>query len=270
MDVFNIVKAAFKDLSEDNKIWLDKIISRVMDFRKTGVATAGYLMEPAIANFISEITGYQCRQIGKEWYRNSSENEDDIVVFAVGTADSQINEIIENRDFTKMIGLSLKTYGEGDLQVSTNKSNSLRLDCEKFGERKLDKKEISTLKNKKSFNNFKALNTIQILYQEPNGRKIVDYSYRVTAFNTFKACEDIEHIEFIMRKKYGIYRFFNSNKDFMFDIRYGGKSANALQRGVWTQTKKVSNKYLEELVSRRKYTCDGGFLNKVLSEITKK
>jgi len=37
-------------------------------------------------------------------------------------------------------------------------------------------------------------------------------------------------------RKYPIYKFMH-NDNYLFEVRYGGKNANALQRGVWTNTK---------------------------------
>lgn len=38
-------------------------------------------------------------------------------------------------------------------------------------------------------------------------------------------------------RKHPVYRFFNSLGDYIFEVRYGNASANALQRGLWTHTK---------------------------------
>lgn len=37
-------------------------------------------------------------------------------------------------------------------------------------------------------------------------------------------------------RKYPVFRFYNSKDEYICEVRYGGKDANALQRGFWTHT----------------------------------
>ena len=46
------------------------------------------------------------------------------------------------------------------------------------------------------------------------------------------------------RRKYPIYQFLDKNNNYLFEIRYGGKDANALQRGMWTHTKRAENHFI--------------------------
>ena len=38
------------------------------------------------------------------------------------------------------------------------------------------------------------------------------------------------------KRKHPVYIFYNKNGNYLFEARYGGKTANALQRGIWTFT----------------------------------
>ena len=38
-------------------------------------------------------------------------------------------------------------------------------------------------------------------------------------------------------RKHPVYRFYDANGGYICEVRYGGATANALQRGLWTHTK---------------------------------
>ena len=42
-------------------------------------------------------------------------------------------------------------------------------------------------------------------------------------------------------RKYPIYKFMDDKDNYLFEVRYGGKDANALQRGIWTHTKHANS-----------------------------
>lgn len=37
-----------------------------------------------------------------------------------------------------------------------------------------------------------------------------------------------------------MYRFYDSDDDYICEVRYGGAAANALQRGLWTHTRRTA------------------------------
>ncbi|MFN3427833.1 MAG: hypothetical protein ACK41G_09700 [Candidatus Thermochlorobacter sp.] len=49
-------------------------------------------------------------------------------------------------------------------------------------------------------------------------------------------------------RKHPVYVFLDENDGYICEVRYGGKTANALQRGLWTHTKKAAN-YFESLTN---------------------
>jgi len=40
-------------------------------------------------------------------------------------------------------------------------------------------------------------------------------------------------------RKHPVYRFYDAKGGYICEVRYGGASANALQRGLWTHTRKA-------------------------------
>ncbi len=47
----------------------------------------------------------------------------------------------------------------------------------------------------------------------------------------------IERVDAGGRRKHPVYRFYDKNGGYICEVRYGGTSANALQRGLWTHTR---------------------------------
>lgn len=47
-------------------------------------------------------------------------------------------------------------------------------------------------------------------------------------------------------RKHPVYRFYDSEGNYICEVRYGGATANALQRGFWTHTKNGIN-YFDSL-----------------------
>jgi len=282
MNVIEKFYDVFLRISKDEKGIenFDNVISKVMTYRKIGVGGAGYMMEHVLAALVNKYSNnVACRVVGKEFYRNSSENEDDIIVFDRFIEEEERNTIINNRDFKKMNGISLKTYGDkGPLQISTNKSNSIRTACESYGENDLSKDQIKKLLSSDAFVKLSNINTMHILYEEPdnkkNGKKKSKkksdvYSYRITYFDIKTAIKNIVTVKYSNKNKYSVYNFYDQHNEFVFEVRYGGKSANSFQRGIWTNTNKVSSRYLKELISYRKYNGSSEELGRNIDNIIK-
>lgn len=50
------------------------------------------------------------------------------------------------------------------------------------------------------------------------------------------------------KRTHPIYIFLDANDNYICEVRYGGKTANALQRGLWTNTKKAIS-YFDSITS---------------------
>ncbi|MCX7761226.1 MAG: hypothetical protein N2252_00160 [Candidatus Kryptonium sp.] len=199
-----------------------------------GNKTHGDLAEIAIAEFINQyMYDYTSEHIGKQKYR-AKEVEEDVKV---------INEI-NKKEFL----ISIKAYGHGPLQLSTDKEYKLFPFLEsKIKPRKTidNKNEIQEILNSESFSMIEKLNVLSLIYDEEN-RKC-----NIIVFDFDKAKEETSKIELEevnKQRKYPVFKFYNDKGGYIFEVRYGGKDANALQRGLWTHTERASE-YFDSLTN---------------------
>jgi hypothetical protein len=159
--------------------------------------------------------------IGKQKFR-AKEFEEDIKV---------INEI-SKEEFL----ISIKAYGHGPLQLSTDKEFKMFPALQKiFGQRKVIKgnDKILQILDSKEFLSLNYLNVLPLIYDERNKR------CNIMVFDLDKARREAEIIKLEPEgkgRKYPVFRFYNSKDEYICEVRYGGKDANALQRGFWTHT----------------------------------
>jgi hypothetical protein len=72
-----------------------------------------------------------------------------------------------------------------------------------------------------------------LIYDEKNKR------CNIMVFDLDKARREAEIIKLEREgkgRKHPVFRFYNSKDEYICEVRYGGKDANALQRGFWTHT----------------------------------
>jgi len=192
--------------------------------RLIGNKTHGDLAEIAISEFINQyMYDFQSTHVGKDLYRAKSQEEDIKI----------INEI------TKVeFPVSLKAYGHGPLQLSTDKNSSMfqLLENERKEEENIvDKQQIRNLLNSSVFLDFSKVNILSLIYDE--GLKHCN----ILVFNYNIACQYISRIVRTGpggRRRHPVYKFYDFRNNYIFEVRYGGATANALQRGLWTHTKK--------------------------------
>jgi hypothetical protein len=189
--------------------------------REIGNKTHGDLAEIAIAKFIQAyIPNYECKHVGKALFRAKDEEEDILV-------------ILPNKSELK---ISLKAYGDGPLQLSTNKDSSMfSYLTDQIGKTELtDKEKIRNIINNEIFQSFYKVNVLPLIYNER------EYKCKIVVFEVEKAFNEVCKIEYISQgngRKHPIYKFLNKDNGYIFEVRYGDVSANALQRGLWTHTK---------------------------------
>ena len=100
----------------------------------------------------------------------------------------------------------------------------------------------------KFIESFSAVNVLPLIYNEKEMR------FKVIVFDLQKAYSFVEKIKFLPPRKIGkkktfpIYKFFDSKNNYIFEVRYGGAKANALQRGMWTHTENAGPFFKELLV----------------------
>ncbi|MDR1813081.1 MAG: hypothetical protein LBQ87_09675 [Candidatus Fibromonas sp.] len=199
---------------------LTTTLSNIFTMRLIGNKTHGDLAEIAIAEFINQyMYDFKSIHVGKDLYRAKS-NEEDIKI---------INEITKDE-----FPVSLKAYGNGPLQLSTDKESKMFARLNKEHGDITNKDNIKKILSDDAFSAFQNINVLPLIYDE--GKK----QCNILIFDYLKAKKEIAKILKISKgkgRKHPVFRFFNSKDEYICEVRYGGTDANALQRGLWTNTK---------------------------------
>lgn len=225
----NMTKQPYKEFLKRLKTLISKnpklikiTLSNIFTMRLVGNKTHGDLAEIALAEFINQyMYDYKSEHIGKQKFR-AKEFEEDIKV---------INEI-SKEEFL----ISIKAYGHGPLQISTDKEFQMFPVLQKiFGKRKMmeGNKNIIKILERREFTPLNYLNVLPLIYDEKNKK------CNIMVFDLEKAKREVEIIKLERGergRKYPVFRFYNSRDEYICEVRYGGKEANALQRGFWTHT----------------------------------
>lgn len=242
MDEFIEFGNRFKVLTKKNNHVVVNTLSNIFTMRLIGNKTHGDLAEIGLVEFINQfMDDYSSTHVGKEKFR-AKEHEEDILIY---------NEISQ-----KETSISLKAYGLGPLQLLTDSSQKLFPYLLTLG--KDIKKDIKKVFIAPAFNNFNTTHTMPLIYNEKEQR------CNILIFNKIKAKENTCRILFIDKeekydrqtqtivkgkgRKHPVFIFLDKNGDYIFEVRYGGASANALQRGLWTHTKNAIN-YFDSLTN---------------------
>jgi hypothetical protein len=156
---------------------------------------------------------------GKDLYR-AKQHEEDIKV---------INEI------TKVeFPISLKAYGDGPLQLSTDKNFLMFPKLKGMGMLINKKEHIAKLWLDPIFAEFSNINVFPLIYDEKKQRcNILVFNYELAK----KRIARIAFEEVGKGRKHPVFRFYDDEDDYVCEVRYGSGTANALQRGLWTNTK---------------------------------
>ena len=228
---------------------LGNTLANIFTMRYIGNKTHGDMAEVGLTEFINLFMyDFKCIHVGKEFFR-SKEHEEDIAILDSTNPD--------NEDY---IPVSLKAYGLGPLQLSTDKDNILynylkNLQCNDICGKAIDE-VLKKIKNSVLFN------VIPLIYKESKkGNKC-----NIFIFNAEKLNNNLKRIVFVGKGKefsheegkvverkgrkkkrvHPIFMFLDENNNYICEVRYGGKTANALQRGLWSDTKK-GEKYFTKL-----------------------
>lgn len=228
----------YKDFTQRLKLLISKhpklittTLSNIFTMRLIGNKTHGDLAEIAIAEFINQyMYDFRSIHVGKDLFRAKSQEEDIMV----------INEISSER-----FPISLKAYGDGPLQLSTDKNFRMFPRLEAEGEIIQGKSAIAAILSEPSFAEFRDINVLPLIYDETRQR------CNILVFDYVKAMNETSTIELENAgrgRKHPVYRFYDSEGAYICEVRYGGASANALQRGLWTHTKNGS-KYFDSVTN---------------------
>ncbi len=195
-------------------------LSNIFTMRLIGNKTHGDLAEIAISEFVNQyMYDFKSMHVGKDMYR-AKEHEEDI----------RITNEIHNIDFT----ISLKAYGDGPLQLSTDKNTKMFPRLKKERSKSIRRRAIANLFDDPAFSEFNNINVLPLIYDETNKR------CNIMVFDFARARENAHEIRYEdagAGRKHPVFRFYDGADEYICEIRYGDASANALQRGLWTNTK---------------------------------
>lgn len=233
MATYDDFKNRFKLLASKNKHLVINTLSNIFTTRLIGNKTHGDLAEIGMVEFINQFMyDYKSIHVGKDLFR-AKEHEEDIVI---------ISEITKAK-----FPLSLKAYGNGPLQLSTDSHQKMFPFLEKQGKDITDKQKIEVIFNSQEFADFDAINVMPLIYDEKRKRcNIMIFDHKKAISKTCRIIYvgknqrfDVESKRVILGKgrEHPIFMFLDAKSNYICEIRYGGASANALQRGLWTHTK---------------------------------
>lgn len=237
-------KNRFKLLASKNRHLVVNTLSNIFTMRLIGNKTHGDLAEIGMVEFINQFMyDFKSIHVGKDLFR-AKEHEEDIII---------INELT-NAKFP----VSLKAYGDGPLQLSTDSTQKMFPFLESNGKIITDRKQISKIFRAVEFGDFCSINVMPLIYDEINQR------CNIMIFDHEKAKADTQRIVYVgtgMRfdfasgqvipgkgRKHAIFMFVDAENNYICEVRYGGAAANALQRGLWTHTKNAID-YFDSLTN---------------------
>ncbi|MFP4403930.1 MAG: hypothetical protein ACLFPJ_06260 [Candidatus Woesearchaeota archaeon] len=165
------------------------------------------------------------------------------------------NKLIEIK--SKVEHISLKCYGKGPLQLSTLSDGTIVDECFKYvaDKEKITEIPLSILDT----SSFKSLTDNDVIFTVIYDEKNMTFSAFTTKINIL--FDKVKKIKYYPRKlqdgklkKYEIFKFFSEDDNYLFEIRYGKKDANALQRGLWTVTGEEKNEAFDYLFYNQEYS----------------
>lgn len=189
--------------------------------RLIGNKTHGDLAEIGIVEFINQFMyDFKSIHVGKDLYR-AKEHEEDIVI---------VNEL-SKAEFP----VSLKAYGDGPLQLSTDKNFKMFPYLESLEMLEITgKKRIADIFASDAFKEFGVINVMPLIYREAQKQcNIMVFDHEKVKSETTK----IIKVSSGNGRQHPIFLFVDSSDNYICEVRYGSATANALQRGLWTHTR---------------------------------
>jgi hypothetical protein len=220
MTAYQEFSARLKLLISKNPDLIITTLSNIFTMRLIGNKTHGDLAEVAIAEFINQyMYDFKSVHVGKDLYR-AKEHEEDIKI---------INEITKAE-----FPVSLKAYGDGPLQLSTDRHFQMFPSLQAIGKLIEGKDDIARIWAHTAFSAFSTMNVLPLIYDEKKQR------CNILVFNSVAAqaaVTKVVHEEVGRGRKHPVFRFYDVDGDYICEVRYGSGTANALQRGLWTHTR---------------------------------
>lgn len=222
MTAYQDFTTRFKLLISKHPDLITMTLGNIFTMRLIGNKTHGDLAEIAISEFINQyMYDFSSIHVGKDLFRAKS-HEQDIEI---------TNEISQ-----ESIPVSLKAYGNGPLQLSTDKAFAMFPYLESLVMPVTDRGQIADIFQNTVFSAFNDINVMPLIYDETSKR------CNILIFDYERAKNGAAVVKKITggRRKHPVYRFYDADDQYICEVRYGGPAANALQRGLWTHTKNAS------------------------------
>ena len=147
MSAYEDFKNRFKLLAGKNQHLVINTLSNIFTMRLIGNKTHGDLAEIGMVEFINQFMyDFKSIHVGKDLFR-AKEHEEDIII---------INEITNTK-----FPVSLKAYGDGPLQLSTDSDQNMFPFLEKQGRDIINRNKIQEIFVSKEFSEFDAINVMQ-------------------------------------------------------------------------------------------------------------
>lgn len=222
----------FQILARKRPDLITNTLSNIFTMRIIGNKTHGDMAEIGIAEFIHQFMyDYDSKHVGKDLFR-AKEHEEDIVV---------IDELTKTK-----IPISLKAYGDGPLQLSTDKEAKMFPELLTRGEDITDPDEIADIFASDAFDGLSQVNVMPLIYRESEMRcNIMVFDFEALINKTKRILYvpkgkkyDSRSMQLIdaRGRSHPIFMFIDGNGNYICEVRYGNAAANALQRGLWTHT----------------------------------
>lgn len=220
MDPYKDFTKRFSVLAKKHPDIVTITLSNIFTMRLIGNKTHGDLAEIAIAEFINQyMYDFTSIHVGKDLYRAKSREED---------------ITIRNEITAEEFPVSLKAYGDGPLQLSTDKDFNMFPLLSEYGEEITDQSKINEIFSHPAFSYFSDINVMPLIYDEKKQR------CNILVFDSEKAKNSTKRITLEKAgngRKHPAFRFYSADGSYICEVRYGNAAANALQRGLWTHTK---------------------------------
>ncbi|MGC2444004.1 hypothetical protein [Candidatus Binatus sp.] len=228
-------QVAYREFTNRLKLLISKhpelitlTLSNIFTMRLIGNKTHGDLAEIAIAEFVNQyMYDFRSIHVGKDLYRAKSKEEDIKIVNEITKAEFPV---------------SLKAYGDGPLQLSTDKSSLMFRTLSEAV--KLERpSQIKAIFDHAAFSSFAEINVLPLIYDEKRQRcNILVFDYDAARAQTTKIVRRSEG----RGRKHPVFVFLDSKDEYICEVRYGDAAANALQRGLWTHTRNAF-RYFESI-----------------------
>lgn len=224
----------FSLIAKKNPYLISNTLSNIFSMRLIGNKTHGDLAEVGIAEFVNLFMyDYRSVHVGKDLFR-AKEREEDIVIY------SEIDD-------KEGIPVSLKAYGDGPLQLTTDKQGELFPLLQGYNEKIIEDQEtLAEIFSSNAFRDWGTMNVLPLIYREKQMQcsiMVFDFeraksqTRRIVFVDRGETYRVDKHIITPGNRKHPVFLFLDVHGRYICEVRYGGKAENALQRGLWTHTK---------------------------------